>query len=575
VKRRIINRILGTSIRTRLFILILIILIGSFTMMGYQQARHITTVIEKDALEKAQSDLATGLAIIDALYPGDWRAEGDQLYKGDTLINGNYKIVDYIGRLTNGDTATIFLGDTRVATNVILADGQRAVGTQASSVVAETVLKEGRHYLGTADVVGNSYQTAYMPIRDANGQVIGMWYVGAPDANERIRQLKGEMMQKLALGGLATLAIAFLLFYAVTRFMIRRIQLSARSIQTMAGGDLTLPEMTIISKDETGKLLESVNKMSKDLRGIIGHMKDTSTLIATSSDQLAAGTEQMNQAIRQINQAIQGVAAGADEQMNSVTDSTEAVLGISSGMDRVAEAIRLMARSSSAASGYANQGTSVVNRNMEQMDRVRQTFEDVSRMIVSLQERSREIDEIVVAITEIAEQTHLLALNASIEAAHAGEQGAGFAVVAAEVRKLADRSGESAENVSKLIRHIQEEASRAVQAVSQGSKVMEKGLYEAEQTGLTFQDIVSAIGEISARSEEVAAIVAQVQAHSHETANRMERMAELIRESVASTQHIATSLAEQQSSIEDISSAVGHLSETAETLQLLSERFKV
>lgn len=159
-------------------------------MMYYQQVTNITTVIEKDALEKARSDLFMGMALMDAMYPGEWRVEEDKLYKGETLINNNHQLVDKIGQLTNGDTVTIFLGNTRVATNVILEDGKRAIGTQVSDEVARKVLDENQIYLGQADVVGNTYQTAYMPIHDSDGEVIGIWYVGAPDADERIEQMK-------------------------------------------------------------------------------------------------------------------------------------------------------------------------------------------------------------------------------------------------------------------------------------------------------------------------------------------------------------------------------------------------
>lgn len=178
-------------------------------------------------------------------------------------------------------------------------------------------------------------------------------------------------------------------------------------------------------------------------------------------------------------------------------------------------------------------------------------------------------------MTEIANQTDLLALNASIEAARAGEHGRGFAVVASEVRKLADQSGESAVKVSRLVRQIQEQSDLAVLAVGDGSKVMEQGLLEARQSGTTFRDIASAVDEISSQSQEVSAIVEQVHANIHETASRMERMLEILQESTNNTQNIAASLEEQHASIEEIANTASHLSKTADTLQLLANKFKV
>ncbi|MFF2480887.1 methyl-accepting chemotaxis protein [Paenibacillus sp. NPDC058071] len=574
MKRLFAEKISTLSIRTRLFLLTLIILIGSFVILGYQQGVNITTVIQGEALEKAQSDLLVGMELINARYPGDWNVKENMLYKGETLINNNDEIVDSMSRLTNGDTATIFLGDTRVTTNVIV-DGKRAVGTKASAIVAENVLQKGERYLGKANVVGYTYQAAYMPIHDSSGKVIGMWYVGAPDANERIQQVKKDMRVKMIVEGAIILVVAFLLFYLFTRPILRRIQASVQLIQAVAGGDLTAKELQVKSKDETGILIQSINKMSRDLRTVVKQVKEASLLVASSSQQLSASTEQTSQATTEINLAVHEIATGAVEQLNDMTHSTEAVQEISKGMDQAAYAIQNMADFSAAANDNASMGTQVVAQSIDHMNLVQQTVEAASQIIHTLEVKSREIDEIAVVITGIANQTHLLALNASIEAAHAGEHGKGFAVVAVEVKKLADQSGQSAERVSELIGQIQADASKAVLAMSRGTKVVEQGMHQVQQSGIAFQDISSAIGQISSQSQEVSAIVEQVHANSHETVSRMERIAEILQESTKNTQSVAASLEEQNASSEEISSAVAHLSKMADELQLLIATFKV
>lgn len=562
------------SIRTRLFVLTMIILVGSYVVLGYQQGVKMTAVIEGEALQKAQSDLLTGMEIIDAKYPGAWQVKENKLYKGETLINNNYEIVDAIGRLTNGDTATLFLGDTRVTTNVIV-DGERVMGTKASDEVAQKVLNEGQVYLGQANVVGYTYQAAYMPIKDSSGKIIGMWYVGAPDADERIQQLKRDMMVRIVIEGSIILLIAFLLFYVLTRPMIQRIQTSAQRLQVVASGDLTIEDIEIKSKDETGMLMRAISQMSKDLSIVIKQVKEASLLVASSSQQLSASTEQTSEASRLINLAIHEVAVGAEEQLSSITHSTEAVLEISRGMDQAASAIQSMADSSAEANGRAKLGTEVVSQSIQQMNLIQQTVEEASNVIHALEGKSKEIDEITVAITDIANQTHLLALNASIEAAHAGEHGQGFAVVASEVRKLADQSGQSAEKIGGLIHHIQADANRAVLAMSQGTKVVQQGLDQVQQSGIAFHDIANTVGEISSQSQEVSAIVEQVHANSYKTVSMMERMTEIIQESSNNTQSVAASLEEQEASSEEISAAVAHLSVMADELQLLIQKFKV
>lgn len=562
------------SIRTKLFILTMIILFCSFIFMGYQQGVKMTAVIQGEALEKAQSDMQIGMEIINMKYPGEWHVKENMLYKGESLINNNHEIVDSIGRLTSGDTATLFLGDTRVTTNVIV-DGERAVGTKVSNIIAEKVLQEGEVYLGQANVVGYTYQSAYMPIKDSGGEVIGMWYVGAPDANERIQQVKKEMMIRVVVEGTIILMISFLLFFVLTRPMINRIQDSAQRLHVVASGDLTLKEVQVKSKDETGLLLEAINKMSKDLSAVVKQVKEASLLVSSSSQQLSASTEQTSEATRQINLAIQEVAAGAQEQLTGITQSTEAVLEISRGMDQAASAIQNMANSSADADDKAKLGTEVVSQSIEHMNLVQQTVEEAAEVIQALEGKSNEINEIIVVITDIANQTNLLALNASIEAAHAGEHGQGFAVVAAEVKKLADQSGLSAEKVRQLIEQIQADSYKAVLAMNQGTKVVQQGLHQVHQSGIAFRDIANTVGEISSQSQEVSAIVEQVHANSHETASMMEHMAEILQESTNNTQSVAASLEEQEASSEEISAAVVHLSKLADELQVLIERFKL
>jgi len=327
------KKLSSVSIRTKLFALSTLILILSFAVMGYQESEKMTSIIQGEALEKAPSDLQTGYSIIDLQFPGPLHVEGEQLYKGDTLINDNHDIVDKIGELTNGDTATIFHGDIRVATNVML-EGKRAVGTKVSDAVAETVLKSGEIYLGQANVVCHTYQAAYMPIKDDGGSVIGIWYIGAPDANERIQQITRDIMLDITIEAVIILAIALLFYYILTRPIINRIKSSANSLEVIANGDFSQKETEVKSNDETGLLMKSVNKVTKDLNIILTKVKDTSHHVAASSEQLMASTEQTSEASEQISTIIQEIALGSDKQLSNLMFANESVAEISRGMDQ-------------------------------------------------------------------------------------------------------------------------------------------------------------------------------------------------------------------------------------------------
>ena len=192
------NRKIGTKINIIVLSILALLFIGLGSVVYWQTSESII----KASTEKAASDLQLGREALNGAYPGEWELVDGTLVKGETPVSD--EMVDYIGDITEG-TVTIFQEDTRAATNVMV-DGERAVGTQASPEVIETVINQQQTYTGEADVAGNMYQTAYEPIVDGNGQVVGMWYVGA--SQELISETVTIMMTAFVLifGVMAALA---------------------------------------------------------------------------------------------------------------------------------------------------------------------------------------------------------------------------------------------------------------------------------------------------------------------------------------------------------------------------------
>lgn len=180
-------------------------------IMGIITIRDMHVHIEAAIAEKAKSDLATALEIADYMRPGSWHVVNGELYKGQTRINDDTEFVDKIGRLTD-DTVTIFLGNTRVATN-IMRDGNRATGTVAADYVTDTVLYGGKIYAGEAEVVGVKYQTCYAPIKNESNQIIGMFYIGVS------KKLADQLKQSFTAVAVLSARIALLVALAATCFI--------------------------------------------------------------------------------------------------------------------------------------------------------------------------------------------------------------------------------------------------------------------------------------------------------------------------------------------------------------------
>lgn len=244
---------------------------------------------------KAKSDLLTGEAIIDLKYPGPWRVINGELYKGEHRISNDLELVDYIAGLT-GDTVTIFLGDTRVATTVRGPDGKRALKTKVSDVVARTVLKNGQMYLGEAYVVGEYYQTAYKPLRDSDGNIIGMFYVGiAKGLSDQL--IKESLLIVISISAGITLLVALIGWFFTQRVIIGPLQqITAGTIEVASG--LPAAKVEVDSSNEIGQLAQAFNQMVEELQKLTRQIsqQQTQSLPGVKSLEFApaAGVEDIN-----------------------------------------------------------------------------------------------------------------------------------------------------------------------------------------------------------------------------------------------------------------------------------------
>ena len=547
-----------------LFLSIIISLVAKF------QIEKATTQIFTDRV-KVVSEL--GYNWLNETYPGDWSIKDGELYKGNTKINNNNELVDQIGEITKG-AATIFYGDIRVATNVKDNNGQRTIGTKADSKVTDVVLKTGRTYIGEADIVGQNYLTMYKPIKDQNGKVIGMWFVG--QKIEVINNIVLSLLSSIAVVLVIAGVIAVLLSLMFTRTIVRPILTINGQLKEIAEGegDLT-KELLVKSQDEIGDLANSFNKMLNNLRTMIRQIGMTSEQIAASSEELTASAEQTTQATNQIATSIQEVSTGAEMQGQGVTESSRAMQEMTTHIQQVAETTASVSETAIETSKEANLGSESIQKIIQQMNNISVSVDDSASVVKRLGEHSKEIGKITEVITGIADQTNLLALNAAIEAARAGEHGKGFAVVADEVRKLAEQSKESSDQIAGIIKRIQEDTIHAVDEMNKGTQEVAVGKDVVYKTGEGLQNILISIEQVASQIQEVSAVSEEMAASAEEVNASIEEMANIAQASASNTQDVASASEEQLASMEEIASSSASLSKMAENLQMLVKKFKI
>jgi methyl-accepting chemotaxis protein len=326
-------------------------------------------------------------------------------------------------------------------------------------------------------------------------------------------------------------------------------------------------------RETTGASITSYNASRDALAGLIGQVAGTASTVSSASQQMAATSEETGRAVGEIAHAVGEVAAGTERQVRAVSSTktlTEEMTAATAEGTRRAEET---ADAAQRARQLAAQGAEAVRQATDAMTAVRAASSEATGAIRALGDKSSEIGGIVDTITTISEQTNLLALNAAIEAARAGEQGRGFAVVADEVRKLAEESQQAAAVIARLIGEIQAETGRAVDVVETGQRRTDDGAQTVEQARESFVAIGGSIEEMTGRVTQIDEAIARISGAAARVQADMAEVAAVAEQSSASSEQVSASTEETSASASEIATSAEQLARTAGQLEELVGRF--
>ncbi|MGE7953785.1 methyl-accepting chemotaxis protein [Lysinibacillus xylanilyticus] len=372
------------------------------------------------------------------------------------------------------------------------------------------------------------------------------------------------------------LTIAGILIAIITASKISKpITIVSKRMSELANGNLQHELLPITNQDEIGQLMLSANEMNEKLKQTISSIHTVSETVAASSEELAQSSNEVQTGTEQITVTMQELASGTETQASTAGDLAETMVSFQQSIHETTQEGIELKEHSDHVQNLTTTGKELMVQSTQQMAAINEIVLDSVKKVEGLNVQSAEISKLVSVIDDISNQTNLLALNAAIEAARAGEHGKGFAVVADEVRKLAEQVQFSVTDISTIVNRIQGETGNVTTALQSGYEEVKRGTAQLNQTNETFEQISVAVEDMILNINTISGNLNKV-AHNSKSINAaIDEMASISQESAAGVEQTTATVEETAATMDEISKSANQLAGMAEELNSQLQQFKI
>lgn len=384
-----------------------------------------------------------------------------------------------------------------------------------------------------------------------------------------------EMTQLFAYA--VALTTGLILGWLLTKGLSRNIGTITTSVEAISEGDLS-EDLTIKSKlfpDETVGIATSINQMVENLRDLVSQIRSASGQVSESAHTLSSTTLEVNATTEEIAQALEQISHGAEIQAEMAGKGSTLMHELAISVELVANRARESAQSARDTTAHARQGTDLAKQTLDLMKEFLDSVEYSGRQFAELNGKLQQVGKIADIIVEIARQTNMLALNASIEAVRAGEYGKGFTVVAEEVRKLADGTGRSAAEIIDLVTLIKEDSVKVRDTFAASSRQVHEGKQKINNTADVFQSIVQSVMEAELKANSIADLSGMQSDSTKKMVTTIDEITKVAEDNAASTEQVSAATEEQSAAMQEMAAASSELAELATALLKAVERFRL